>query len=76
MVSLTLNKQAIGYKWVFKTMFKVDNSIERHKACLIGKGYTQLEGVDFLDTFSPIAKLVTIKLLFALVVVHQVHDTI
>lgn len=39
MVDLPKGKSAIGLKWIFKTKYHVDGSIERHKACLVEKGY-------------------------------------
>lgn len=49
--------------WVYRIKFKYDDSVERYKAHLIAKGHTQLEGLDFFETYSPVAKLVIVKLL-------------
>ena len=65
--SLLSHKHAIGCKWVYKIKYKYDGFMKRYKARLVVKEYTQQEGLDFLDTFSPIEKLVTIKVLLALV---------
>ena len=57
----------MGCKWVYIIRYKVDETLERCKAKLVTKGYTQTYGVDYLETFALVAKMNTIRVLLSLV---------
>ncbi|KAG7585301.1 Reverse transcriptase RNA-dependent DNA polymerase [Arabidopsis thaliana x Arabidopsis arenosa] len=61
--TLPPGKKAVGCKWIFTLKFYADGTLERYKARIVAKGFTQKEGLDYTETFSPVAKMVTVKML-------------
>jgi hypothetical protein len=67
-VELPVGRKFVGRKWLFKKKFNVEGKVEKYKARLVAKGYSQVEGIDFGDIFSPVAKLTSIRFLLSIVV--------
>ena len=67
LVPLPKGKKTVGYRWIFIVKLNLDGSINRYKAWLVAKGYTQKYEVDYEDTFASVAKMNTIRVLISLV---------
>ena len=71
LVDLPLNKSVVGCKWVYKIKTHIDGSIDRYKARLVAKGFTQEYGIDYEETFFPVAHLTSVCSLIAIATVKQ-----
>ncbi|GKD68088.1 retrovirus-related pol polyprotein from transposon TNT 1-94 [Tanacetum coccineum] len=61
LTTLPQNKHPIGSKWVFRIKYNANGSVDKYKARLVRKGYTQQEGINYTKTFAPVAKMVTVR---------------
>jgi len=76
LVPFPKGRKLVRCKWVYRTKFGPDGKVAKHKACLVAMGFSQVEGIDYTETFSPAAKMNSIRLVISLVAsfkweVHQ-----
>ncbi|KAD3640650.1 hypothetical protein E3N88_29873 [Mikania micrantha] len=67
LVELPNGVKPVGCKWVFKTKLDLNGNIECFKARLVAKGFTQKEGIDYQESFSPVSRKVSLRIVMALV---------
>lgn len=72
LVERPLRRKIIGTKWIYKAKYKSDGSLDKYKVQLVdAKGFSQVEGLDYYETFSPTAMMTMIRTVIALVAHHQ-----
>ena len=71
LVPLPPGKSVVGFRWVFTVKVGVDGTVDRLKARLVAKGYTQVFGLDFGDTFSPVAKISSVHLFLSIAAIRH-----
>ena len=71
LVPLPSGKSVVGCHWVYKIKTNSNGSIEQYKAKLIAKGYFQQYGMDYKETFAPVAKITTIHTLIIVASIHH-----
>ena len=69
MTTLPPSKFAVGCKWVYKIKTQADRSVERYKARLVTKRFTQEYDIDYKETFAPVARLTSVRSLLVVVAV-------
>lgn len=69
-------KSIVSSKWLFKIKYAADGSIEKHKACFVARGFSQKEGINYKETFAPVARYTSIQavLTFAVAKGWKVHQ--
>ena len=68
LVDLPKGRVPVSNKWVLVQKYNKEGILEKYKACLVAKGYSQIPGMDYMDTFSPVVRLETIRAILALAV--------
>ena len=73
LVDLPKDRKAVGSRWVFKVKHHSDGRVERYKCRLVAKGYSQLYGADYDETFSPVVRFSSIRTLLSFAVQNNLH---
>nr|GEW31909.1 zinc finger, CCHC-type [Tanacetum cinerariifolium] len=71
LTNLPLGCRPLGCKWIFKRKLKVDGTVKKFKARLVIHGFKQKSGIDYFDTYAPVARISTIRLLISMASIHN-----
>ena len=71
LVNFPLGCKPLGYKLIFKRKMKADRSIDKYKVRLVGKGFRQKEGLDYFDTYSPVTRITSIRMLIVIAYLYN-----
>src|ERR1700752_4112245 len=66
-------RKLVSCKWVFKVKHNVDGTVDRYKARLVARAFTQTEGVDYHETYAPVVKMTSIRVLLSIVAIHDLE---
>ena len=70
LVPMNPEYKLVGCKWVFRTKYNTDGSVSKYKARLVAKGFHQTAGIDYSETFSPVVKSSTVRVILSLAVMQ------
>src|SRR3954469_22131705 len=71
LVDLPDGRKAVENKWIFKKKIDADGNVSVYKARLVAKGFQTVQGVDYAETFSPVAMIKSIRILLAIAAYHD-----
>ncbi|GJR00274.1 retrovirus-related pol polyprotein from transposon TNT 1-94 [Tanacetum coccineum] len=73
LVDLPTGCKPLGYKWIFKKKMKADGTIAKHKARLVIKEFRQREGLDYFDTYSPVTRITSTRMVLAIAALRNLE---
>ena len=73
LVDLPPGCEPLGYRWIFKRKMKADGSVDKYKARLVIKGYKQKEGLDYFDTYAPVTRVTSIRMVLAIAALRKLE---
>ena len=71
LTDLSSGYKPVGCKWIFKKKIWPDDTVGKYKGRLVAKSFTQQKGIDFFDTYSPIVRISSIRILLPLALIHN-----